>query len=185
MNLSDSLFHSFLPRLGKVPLRFTSPKTWKQGGYKNEFVGDFSSTTNVSLETPSQITKCYTIANGSFNQDPSVIYIPLCSNLSSSTEPVYFPVSLVRLIDTFKPALENSKKSAIVISQGSDFIIPNVTNKVSSEVQLYSITGAKLNIDLERNNAETLFRTKNLLPGVYLLLVNTDNKIETTKVIVQ
>jgi len=26
------LLYSFLPRLGKVPLRFPSPKTWKQGG---------------------------------------------------------------------------------------------------------------------------------------------------------
>jgi len=30
MNLRDSLLHSFLPRLGKVPLRSTFPKTWNQ-----------------------------------------------------------------------------------------------------------------------------------------------------------
>ena len=32
MNLSYSLLYSFVPRLGKVPLRSTFPKTWNQGG---------------------------------------------------------------------------------------------------------------------------------------------------------
>jgi len=230
MNLSDSLLYSFVPRIGKEPLCFTFPKTWKQKvlsgnvwpttttdrsvlpagnqdvnavwntpsnwtsiknissnlltywRYKNEFVGN---STNSILPTPSPIWKCYTFSNGNFNQNPSEIYIPLCSNLSSITEPVYFPVPLVRLNESFKPDLAKSKISVIILNQGTDYAIPDVSKGNFSEYQLFSITGLKLNIPLERNESETLFRTRNLPAGVYLLLVNTENKFETLRIIVQ
>ena len=105
MNLSNTLLHSFLPRLEKVPLGFTFPKTWKQG--------------------------------------------------------------------------------AIVLNQGTDYVIPNYSGSSYFDGQLYSITGAKINTDFKRNAPETKLKTSSLSPGVYLLLMNRDSKLETLKIVIQ
>jgi len=135
MNLSDSLLHSFLPRLGKVPLRFTNRKTWKQGG-------------------------------------------PV-------TDKIYFPTPFVKVDDSFKPLINNPNTSTIILNEGNDYVIPNVSKNCYFEAKLYSVTGAKLSLTLERNNSETLIRTRMLTPGVYLLLTNTDSKFETIRIVIQ
>jgi len=92
---------------------------------------------------------------------------------------------MARLDDSFKPDLEKSKISAIVLSQGSDFVIPNYSGSSYFDGQLYSITGAKINAVLKSNTSETKLKTSSLTPGVYLLLMNRDSKLETLKIVIQ
>jgi len=150
--------------------------------YKNEFIGSYS---NVNLETPSQAIKCYTTTNLPFSQQPGVAYVQVCSNVSNATDRIYFPTTLARLEDELKPDLSASKSSAIVLSEGKDYIIPYSSNSNYFDAKVYTITGSRLNVTLERKSSQALLKTSDLATGVYLLLINIDSKLESHKIVIQ
>jgi len=167
-----------------TPMKNNSSNTLEFWRYKNEYVSN-ASLSNIVLRTPTQLYKCYATENGSFTEQPNVTYVEVCNEVSSLTDRIYFPTPLIKVNDSFKPALEKSKGTSIVLNKGKDYVIPNVSNRSFSEYQLFSITGLKLNISKERNDTGPLLRTNNLPSGVYFLVINTDNKIESIRIIVQ